>query len=417
MAVDYTNLQKMAQQYQPQPPQPPYQPGPQKPKGGIGCVLILVLLAFFIGIGSLVVFWVYPTYFSGYFDKEEVTVVDKKTGKEKKVSKKSSLSGILSNAIIAPDEEGNNNLWIVTYKYKSSKYILNTYIYNPEEKKIIKNYETESNVFPSLTKLFYINKEVWKVNSSTSELDAEVYIYDPSNGEEKYNTRSFASKYTELEGGISNLYVYENPLNISFETKDGRKPVYDIENDKMYQSSTEFRNSFKNEKNEISIFALGVEKSGEEARKRLYLVTGPKSNLRDRNISESYFSNPSTLKFFTKSEAKTLTDKVYLEGILLYQDDECCFVFYQNQTGNEAERYLSCIDIQGNTLWTVSTENELFEKLRATSKDAFSTMFFIKSNVHLTRSGDMVLFSYDRFGFQGFDFKTGKKIFEEELSK
>ncbi|MFA5403788.1 MAG: hypothetical protein WC358_02525 [Ignavibacteria bacterium] len=411
MAQDYTNLQKMAQQYQ---QQSPYQPNPKKPSGGFGCVLVLVLAAFFVGMGLLVYFWVYPTYFSGN-DKDEIST-DKKSGKEKKVSQKSSLNGMMMNAVIAPDEEGNNNLWVMTYKYKNSKYYINTYIYNPEENIILKNFENVSPVFPSITKLLFINNEVWKVNSSSTGLEAEINVYNPESGEEKLNTRGFTEKYPELQSGISNLWVYESPFNISFETKDGRKPVLDLEKDKMYESSTAFRNSFRDEKNEISIFALGVERSGEEARKKLYLVTGPKSNLRDKNISESYFSNPSTLKFITKSEAKSLTDKVFLEGIMTYQDDESCFVFYQNQTGSEAERYLSCIDKTGNILWTVSTESELFEKLRATSKDAFSTMFFIKSNVHVSRSGDLVLLVYDRFGFMGFDYKTGKKTFEVELS-
>jgi hypothetical protein len=414
MAVDYTNLQKMAQQYQPQQPQSPYQPRPQKPKSGIGCVLIIVLLAFLIGMGSLVFFWVYPTYFS----KDETTVVDKKTGKEKKVSKKSSLEGTLSYAIIAPDDEGKNNLWIITYKYKNSKYIVNTYIYDPEENKILKNYETESSVFPSLSKLYYINKEVWKLNSSSSGVEAGIFIYDPATGEEKYNTRSFSEKYPELQGGISNLYFYEKQCNINFETKDGRKPVLDVETGKMYQSSTEYNKSFKDEKEEMSIFSLGVVKSGEEARKKLFLVTGPKSSLRYRDISESYFSDPSTLKFFTKSTAKPLLeDKVFLEGEMLYQDDECCFVFHQSQAGNEAERLLSCIDKKGTVLWTVSTEDVLFSKLRATSKDPTSGMFFMKHNVHVQREGNMVLFSFDRFGLIGFDFETGKKIYESELSK
>ena len=154
------------------------------------------------------------------------------------------------------------------------------------------------------------------------------------------------------------------------------------------------------------------------ARKKLFLVTGPKSNLWEKNISESYFDNPSTLKFFTKSEAKPLlADKVFLEGELLYQDEECCFVFHQTQVGSDAERLLSCIDKSGTILWTASTENDLFPKLRATSKDAVSGMFFIKSSVHVSRSDDLVLFGFDRFGVIGFDYKSGKKMYAVELSK
>lgn len=413
MAVDYTNLQKMAQQYQ-QPPQAPIQPNPRKPKSGIGCVIILFVLAFLIGIGSLIYFWVYPTFFSG----DETTVVDKKSGKQKKVSKKSSMDGILNNAIVVTDEEGNSNIWVITYKYKSSKYYVNTYIYEPEEDRVIKNYETESSTFPSGLKLFYINKEVWKVNSFSAGFAAGVYIYDPVSGDEKLNTQSFSDKHPELQGGISNLWVNEGSLYISFETRDGRKPVYDMETDKMYSSMTEYQKSLRDIKGEMTIFALGIEKSGEEARKKLFLLTGPISNLKDKSVSESYFENPSTLKFFTKSEAKQIAGgKVFLEGIMLYQNEECCFVFYQSQAGSEAERYLSCIDKAGEILWTASTEDVLFSKLRATSGDAFSTMFFIKNNVHVSRSGDMVLLTYDRYGIMGFDFNTGKKAFEMELSK
>lgn len=411
MAVDYTNLQKMAQQYQ---PQQPIQPNPQKPKSGIGCVLLVFFLAFSIGMALLIYFWVYPTYFSGESDKE-ITVVDKKTGKEKSISKKSSMDGILMSAIISPDDEGNNNLWVMTYKYKSSKYIINTYIYNPEKNKILKNFETESTAFPSLSKLYCANKEVWKINSSTTGIEAGIYVYDPLSGEEKLNTRGFCDKY--LQSGISNLWVIENPLRINIETKDGRKPVFNIEEGKIYDNVSDYSKAKKDDKEIISIFSLGVEKSGEEARKKLYLVSGPKSNLQEKNISESYFSNPSTLKFFTKSEAKPLNDKVYLEGIMPYQDDECCFVFHQTQTGNEAERILTCIDKKGNTLWSVSTEDDLFPSLRATQKDAFSTMFFIKNNIHVFRSNELVLFVYDRYGFIGFDFQTGEKQFDQILSK
>lgn len=416
MTQDYTNLQKMVQQ-QHQQQQSPIQPNPKKPTGGLGCVLVLIFAAFFVGMGVLAYFWFYPAFFSGNSEKDETTGMNKKTGKEKRVSRSSSMDGTLMNTAIAPDKDGNNNLWVMTYKYKSSKYYINTYIYNPEENEIIKDFETVSGSFPSVSKLLYINKEVWKMNSSTTGLEAGIYIYDPTTGDEKMNTEGFTAKYPELQAGISNFWLYEHPLSINFETKDGRKPVLDLNNEKMYDNASEFRNSFKDEKEEISIFSLGVEKSGEEARKKLFLLTGPKSNLRDRNVSETYFSNPSTLKFFTKSEAKVLTDKVFLEGIMPYQDDEACFVFYQNQIGSDAERYLSCIDKVGKIVWTVSTEDELFTKLRATNKDAFSTMFFIKSSVHVSRSGDLVLLTYDRFGFEGFDFSTGKKKFEVELSK
>jgi hypothetical protein len=412
MAQDYTNLQKMAQQYQ---QQSPFQPNPKRPQSGLGCIFFIIVAAFFVGMGLLVYFWVYPTYFSG--GDSEKTNSDKKSGSERRTSKKTSLKGVFMNAVIVPGENGNNNLWVMTYKNKGKDYYVNTYIYDPINKETIKSFETEYPSYPPQTKLFYINNEVWKISMESNGIDASINVFDPSSGEEKMNTKSFSEKFSELQGGISKINVYGEIPKINLETKDGKKPVYDLQKNKMYDNYSEYGNSYKDDKTKMTIFSMGLEKSSESARKKLYLVTGPKTNLWERNLSESYFENPSTLKFFTKSEAKPLAgNKIFLEGKMLFQDDECCFVFHQSQVGNDAERLLSCIDKDGEILWTASTEEGLFPKLRATSKDATSGMFFIKHNVHVLRSGDIVLFYYDRFGFIGFEFETGKKIYEAELS-
>ncbi|MCX6163287.1 MAG: hypothetical protein NTU73_00215 [Ignavibacteriae bacterium] len=417
MAQDYTNLQKMAQQYQQQSPN---QPNPKTPKSGLGCVLVIVLAAFFVGMGLLVYFWVYPTYFSnsGSDDNDDKISADKKSGSDRKVSKKTSLKGIFMNAVILPGENEKNNLWVMTYRNKGTRYFVNTYIYDPIARETIKSFETEYPTYPPQTKLFYINDEVWRINTETTGIEADINVYDPVSGDEKMNKKSFSDKFPELQGGISKINAYGELPKIDLETKDGKKPVYDLLKDKMYENYSAYRNSFKDDKTTMTIFALGLEKSSESARKKLFLLTGPKTSLWEKNISESYFDNPSTLKFFTKSEAKSISgDKIFLEGEMLYQDDECCFIFHQTQVGSDADRLLSCIEKDGNILWTASTENDLFSKLRATSKDPISGMFFIKHNVHVLRSGDMVLFTFDRFGFIGFDYKTGKKIFEAELSK
>jgi|WetSurMetagenome_2_1015567.scaffolds.fasta_scaffold46810_2 hypothetical protein len=414
MAQDFSNLQKMAQQYQQQSPN---QPNPKRPQSGLGCVFVIVLAVFFVGMGLLVYFWVYPTYFSGNNDKDEKVSADKKSGSDRKVSKKTSLKGIFMNAVIVPGENEKNNLWVMTYRNKGTRYFVNTYIYDPVDRETIKSFETEYPTYPPQTKLFYLNNEVWKINTETTGIEASINVYDPSSGDEKMNTKSFSEKFSELQGGISKANVYGELPKIDMETKDGKKPVYDLLNNKMYENYSKYRDSYKDDKTIMTIFAMGLEKSGESARKKLFLLKGPKTNLWEKNISESYFDNPSTLKFFTKSEAKPIAgDKIFLEGEMLFQDDECCFVFHQTQVGNDAERLLSCIDKDGKILWTASTENDLFPKLRATSKDAVSGMFFIKHNVHVLRSGDLVLFTFDRFGFIGFDYETGKKIFEAELS-
>ncbi|MBI5402045.1 MAG: hypothetical protein HY959_01475 [Ignavibacteriae bacterium] len=414
MAQDYSNLQRLAMQQS----QTPMQPSPKRPQGGFGCIIIIILAGFFVGMGALFYFWVYPTYFGGSTDgKKEFSLFNKGSDGETNESGSSSLEGIIINSLPVKDEGGNEKLWILTYKYKRSKYILNTYIYDPYNEKVLKSFETESKDYPGVIKLFYTGGEVWKVNMESGSIPAGVFVYDPSGGEEKLNTQGFLDKYG-IQSEIGKMYITENPPNLNIETRDGRKVVFDIENRKLYDNITEYRNSFKKDDKTISVFALGYEKSGEDSRKKLFMVTGPMSNLWEKNVHESYLSSESTLKFFMKSTAKQLMpDKVFLEGVMLYQDDECCFIFYQDKVGSNAERLLSCIDREGNILWTASTERNLFTKLKATDKESTSGMFFIKHNVHVHRQGNLVLFTFDRFGIIGFDFASGKKLFQEELSK
>ncbi len=420
MGGDYTSLQNhAAQQGQQNPLLPnPNKPSPTGPQGSTGCIIFVIAAAFFIAVGSAVYLYLFPGLFENFssaFD-EDKSVTEQKKDSGKKVSKKKSFDGVFMDALIVPDENDKEILWIYTNKFYNPGYIIYTYIYDPYEKIIIKNFESELDNNPPQTKLFLIDNEVWKVNTGSAGIEPGIFIYDPVSGKEKKNTTSFTREYPELSEGISQMNLYDNPPRLDIETKDGRKPVFDITSKKLYGNTTEYRNSFKKDKKNINIFALGIKKSGEDARKTLFLVTGPKENLADKNILEYYFSNPSTLKFITKSEAKPLIkDKVFLEGVLLYQDDDCCFVFHQTQAGSNADRLLSCIDKDGNILWTASTENQLFPKLKATDKDAFTGMFFMKHNVHVSRSGNLVLFNYDRVGFTGFEYETGKVIFSEEM--
>jgi hypothetical protein len=415
MAQDYSNLQKMAMQQS----QTPMQPSPKRPQGGYGCIIVIVLAGFLLGMSLLVYFWLYPKFAgeTGKDGKKEFSLFSKGGDDENKETKTSSLNGVLNNTLLVTDENGKEKIWIMTYKYNNSKYYNKTYIYDPGEEKVLKSFETVTKEFPPQTKLFFSDNEVWKVNTESSGTEAGVFVFDPITGEEKLNTKSFFEKY-KLQGGIGKMYITETPPSLNIETRDGRKVVFDIENKKLYDNSSDYRNSFKKDDKTITVFALGQEKSGESARKKLFLVTGPKSSLWEKNISESYFSSESTLKFFLKSEAKQLIpNKVFLEGEMLYQDDECCFIFHQDQVGSNAERLLSCVDKQGNVLWMASTEKNLFTKLKASDKEATSGMFFIKNSVHVSKSGNTVLFSFDRFGFIGFDFKTGDKLFQKELSK
>ncbi|MDD5361951.1 MAG: hypothetical protein PHN88_07440 [Ignavibacteria bacterium] len=381
--------------------------------GNSGCIVILLAAGLFIAIGIAVIMFLSPDIIKTLSNKGN-EFIGEKTQESAKKDSKNSLEGAITNVIIIPRENSKDILWLTSYEFKGSKYLHHTYIYDPYSEKIIFDDSKIFDAYPPTPKLFLIDNELWSIVSESGTPGPGVYIYNPLTGNELSNTDAFIDKYPELKSGISRIYAYDVPPRLDIETRDGRKFFFDITSKKMYAGYSEYKNTLSNSK--ISIFALGIENSSENARKRLFLVTGPESSLSERNVEENYFSNLSTVKFITKSDAKVLIeDKIFLEGVLLFQDDESCFIFYQNQTGANAERYLSCINKEGTIVWTASTEKDLFAKLKASDKESSSGMFFIKSSVHVSRSGNLVLLYHDRDGFMGFDYNTGKVLFKEEV--
>ncbi len=47
--------------------------------------------------------------------------------------------------------------------------------------------------------------------------------------------------------------------------------------------------------------------------------------------------------------------------------------------------------------------------------DTFSSLFFTKANIDVKRSGNLVVLQLKNMGIMGFDFKTGKKLFEMDI--
>ena len=404
MGEDYSNLQQAMQQHMQS--QTPLKP--TGPKSNLGCIMLLIGIFVCFVAGLVAYFLVSSENVSG--SKKSP---DKKILTENKSSVKNTLIGNFIDAVMIPRENGKINLWILTNEPEDSKYLIHRYIYDPEEEKILNSFQNKLNNYPPNIKLFYIDKEVLEVNGGATGIEPSIVTYNQENGNVIMNTENYISQFPDLQSGISKLYVREDPLRLDVGTKDGLNITIDPINKISYRNYSEYTGSFKNNNQKVDIFALGYGNSGEDARKNLFLVTGTKANLWDKNIPESYFSDKSTLRFMKKSEAKILLkDNIFLEGVLLYQDDDCCIIFHQTQVGKNADRLLSCVDKDGKMLWTVSTENVLFPKLKATDKDAVSEMFFVKNSVSVSREGNMILFKYERVGLMVFDYNTGKKIYE-----
>jgi outer membrane protein assembly factor BamB len=117
------------------------------------------------------------------------------------------------------------------------------------------------------------------------------------------------------------------------------------------------------------------------------------------------------------STSKSLTPgEVYLEGEVLYFDDEGVVIIYQDQLGKKADRFISRIDADGNVKWTKSTKDELFNELKLDEdEDAFSKMFFIKNKLKGDRGGKMFILKMTGVGILCFDWEDGEKIWEMEM--
>ena len=152
-------------------------------------------------------------------------------------------------------------------------------------------------------------------------------------------------------------------------------------------------------------------------RKKLYKVSGPKGQLFSNKSSlESYASNEQSLEFFTGATGEPLGDRIYLEGIIYYQDEDCALIVHLDQLGQKSNRMLTCIDMKsGKEKWTIQ-QDDLFKKMKIDeNKDSFSSLFFTKDDIKVKRSGGLVTLQFKGEGMMGFDYETGKKLWTLDI--
>jgi hypothetical protein len=344
------------------------------------------------------------------------------------------LKGDLMNVAVVPGKDGSSRLWILTdgsFHYvqetkSPGKYSVGnkclfcktwTYIYDPAEKKIINKFKTEYESIITQSWIAYANGKVWVVTGGYDENEPRVFVYDAETNEPVMETKDFVKKYPELQAGITNIRMEKNPDKIVLDTKDGRTGiVFAIGEEKMYPSDAEFKDASEQNKNkQVTVFTMGDESSS-GPRKKLYKVTGPKENVKDRDISASYLKDPKTLMNSYKSTAEMLTpNRTYIEGVIFYQDSDCCLIIHQDNAGKKANRMLTCVGSDGKEKWT-ATQDDLFKEVKVDEdENPFSKIFFMKNDMDVTRAGNLVVFQHKGTGCIGFDYSTGKKLWELEF--
>jgi len=344
------------------------------------------------------------------------------------------LRGDFLAAEVVPGKDGSYRVWIQTdgsfnYVQKITtpgKFSISrecffcktwTYIYDPVEKKIDKKIKTEYDDIIPVPEMFYSDGKVWAVSGTFITTEPRVNVYDAVSGEPVMDTKAFANKYSELSSGIVNLRVDNDPKRLIMGTRDGQNGVvYVVNENKIYRNEQEFRKALEETyTGEITLLALGGEDMS-SPRKKLYKVTGPKNKLAARTHYESYLSNPHSMKFFLNSTSTPVNPgKIYLEGYILHQDEDCVIILHQDVAGKKANRMVTLVDISGKEKWT-APQSELFEELELDEdENPFGKIFFLKDKIGAERYAGIVVLKLEQVGLMGFDYGTGRKLWELEI--
>ena len=391
-------------------------PGQQKIYGrgvkraGFGCLGIIATLILLVVLLLVGIFFAYPAL-----------TPDK-------------IRGSFMDMTLVPQKDGSTKLWILTdgsfnfiQTTKSPGYTSTgrkcyfcktwTYIYNPADGKVMKKIKTLYEDIITQIQIIYHNKQVWVVTKEYGQNEPKIDIYDAETAELVTDTKGFVSKYPALSGGLAGINFNEKENTITFKTKDGREYVtYSLNKDKMYDDFSVLHEEDMNEEGEGSIAVLSSESSS-GPRKKLYLVTGPKGKLNTNKSSlESYANNEKNLEFFTGAKSKPLGERVYLEGMMYYSDEDCAIIIHLDQLGRKSNRMVTCVDLKtGAEKWTIQ-QADLFKRMKIDEDDdTFSSLFFTKDNIEVKRAGNLVVVMYKGEGILGFDFGTGKKLWTIDI--
>ncbi len=345
-----------------------------------------------------------------------------------------SLSGDFLNMVIVPTKDGKEKMWILTdgsFNFiQTTKspgrtstgrecYFCKTwtYIVDPEDQKVLKKTKTPYEDIITQIDMVYHNNQVWMITREYGENEPRVEAYNSETGDKEMDTKEFISKFPDLSAGLTEVHYSKDDNALRMKTRDGREKLYSFEDSKLYKDYSELNKKLDKDSTIITIPILAAEDNSSSPRKKFLTATGPKASIKDNKSrveriegSDDYLENHLKIKVGTPGE------KVYLEGIMYYDDADCAIIIYLDKLGKKSSRLMSCIDVKtGKEMWTIQPD-EMFDEMKIDEEDdTFSSLFFTKSNIDVKRSGNLVVLQLKGQGLMGFDFKTGNKLFEMDI--
>jgi hypothetical protein len=345
-----------------------------------------------------------------------------------------SLSGDLLNTVIVPSKDGKQKLWILTdgsFNFiQTTKspgrtstgrecYFCKTwtYIIDPETEKVISKVKTPYEDIIIMIDMVYQDGKVWTFTRQYGENEPRIEAFDSETGEKVMDTKQFISKYPELSAGLTEVHYDEDDYNLNIKTKDGIQRIYGIADGKLYKDFAEYNKMMSKDSSIISYPVLAPEDNSSGPRKRLIIATGPRAPVEDSKSSLEHFSDQDErMEEQHKISITRPLDKVFLEGIIYHQDNDCAIIIHLDKLGKISNRIMTCVDLKtGKEKWTVSPD-DMFEGMKIDEEDdTFSSLFFTKSNIDVKRSGNLVVLQLKGKGIMGYDYTTGKKLFEMDI--
>ncbi|HPV43467.1 MAG TPA: hypothetical protein PKX40_19965 [Spirochaetota bacterium] len=344
------------------------------------------------------------------------------------------IRGNVLTMTLAPSKDGAPRLWVLTDS--SFNYIMKTetpgrmsigreclfcnfrvYVYDPAKEKAVTRFDTPLKDIITVIDMAYADGKVWIIMGGYGKNDPRIEAYDPGTARLVMDTKAFMAKHPLLRGGLAAVYYNDKENTVSINTKDGLQGVkYSLETGDLFRDHGEWRQEIIKDETPASVAVMARDRSS-GPRKKLVLVSGPRGKLADNASSlESYAGDEHSLVFFTGATGKLLTDKIFLEGIIYHQDEDCAIIIYLDQIGKQANRIMSCYDLAtGRRKWTVPP-GQMFKKMKIDEEDdSFSSLFFTKDNIKVRRLGNLVVLQLKGVGLIGFDYKTGKKLWTMDI--
>jgi len=345
-----------------------------------------------------------------------------------------SLSGSFLNMVIVPTKDGKEKMWILTdgsFNFiQTTKspgrtstgrecYFCKTwtYIVDPEDQKVLKKTKTPYEDIITQIDMVYHNDQVWMITREYGENDPRVEAYNSESGEKEMDTKEFISRFPDLSAGITEAHYSEDEYAIRVKTKDGRERIYSFNEGNLYKDFSELSKVQDKDSTIITIPVLASEDNSSSPRKIILVATGPKASINDnKSRIERFDGKDDYLEKQYKIKVKPLGNKIFLEGIVYHEDTDCAIIIHLDKLGKKSERLMTCVDLEtGKEKWTVQPD-EMFDEMKIDEEDdTFSSLFFTKSNIGVERSGNLVVLQLKGHGIMGFDYKTGKKLFEMDI--